>query len=536
MMQKIHSIFVGFFILTVLYAQEPTMPSLLEGDLHLNSSAEINPITIEEDEIVENGIIIRPCPNNPYENDLLEIVNNQDDTQLDDDCLSPCADQLGGVYTDLIVAYIMTDGLHPNPYIKIKMSEDAGITFPTVCNMYSNSYEFDLPSIVYLYDRFVVIYVRHENGSTNSIRAFWRKYDGSDYGWFTIATGTNYTHPTASYRVWGYDFQPIAIFLDGNGSICWAYSFDYGESWNYGTLASPGTNNGIRFDGALSCSGYDPQHFAYIVYFKYSTGSVYCIRSNNGTTGWTNPPDYLGSGCDSSPWPFPVVSSWGSRVWIYWMDFSTNGSNTQLHYRNSLDAGGSWSGNWYYPWSGNMRYPSINRFMEIGTYAVAITFFSDNNNDRRIRFARHEWIDPPEPVLLYSEDEYPNALNNKSSTIVGGSNLMQFWSFWEDGNNNIYVDIEQNVSQNPEFYELSKNYPNPFNPSTTLTYSLPSAAEVLLTVYDVSGRHVATLAEGFQQPGSHTEVFDGQNLASGIYFATLQAGSFSQTQKLILLK
>ncbi|RJP79722.1 MAG: T9SS C-terminal target domain-containing protein, partial [Candidatus Zixiibacteriota bacterium] len=83
---------------------------------------------------------------------------------------------------------------------------------------------------------------------------------------------------------------------------------------------------------------------------------------------------------------------------------------------------------------------------------------------------------------------------------------------------------------------LHGNYPNPFNPTTTLTYDLPEGANLTLAVYDVSGREVARLVEGYQVAGSHRVVLDGANLTSGIYFAVFKTGSFTQVQKLVLMK
>jgi photosystem II stability/assembly factor-like uncharacterized protein len=79
-------------------------------------------------------------------------------------------------------------------------------------------------------------------------------------------------------------------------------------------------------------------------------------------------------------------------------------------------------------------------------------------------------------------------------------------------------------------------YPNPFNPSTTIAYDLPKAGRVSLRVFDLLGREVAVLKDGFVEAGSHRVTFDGSSLASGIYFARLDAGAFSQTKKLMLLK
>jgi hypothetical protein len=87
----------------------------------------------------------------------------------------------------------------------------------------------------------------------------------------------------------------------------------------------------------------------------------------------------------------------------------------------------------------------------------------------------------------------------------------------------------------PQQYSLSA-FPNPFNPSTTMVYDLPKAGRVGLRVFDLLGRSVSVLADGFAQAGTHHLTFDGSRLASGIYFARLEAGAFSQTKKLMLLK
>jgi hypothetical protein len=88
----------------------------------------------------------------------------------------------------------------------------------------------------------------------------------------------------------------------------------------------------------------------------------------------------------------------------------------------------------------------------------------------------------------------------------------------------------------PSGYSLKANYPNPFNPTTTLTFELPRATHVYLAVYDLLGREVAVLASGTVPAGQHLVTFDGSNLASGTYLAHLQADNYSATQKMMLLK
>jgi len=92
------------------------------------------------------------------------------------------------------------------------------------------------------------------------------------------------------------------------------------------------------------------------------------------------------------------------------------------------------------------------------------------------------------------------------------------------------------VANLPTEFELHQNYPNPFNPTTTLSYALPEGSNVKLTVFDVSGRQVAKLVDGYRNAGLHNVQFDAKGLASGIYIYRLTAGSFNATGKMVLMK
>jgi hypothetical protein len=88
----------------------------------------------------------------------------------------------------------------------------------------------------------------------------------------------------------------------------------------------------------------------------------------------------------------------------------------------------------------------------------------------------------------------------------------------------------------PSGYGLAQNFPNPFNPKTTITYAIPRAQPVSLRVYDLLGQEIATLAAGDQQAGVHSVEFDAGCLASGVYFYRLSTGTFTETKKLVVLR
>jgi hypothetical protein len=89
--------------------------------------------------------------------------------------------------------------------------------------------------------------------------------------------------------------------------------------------------------------------------------------------------------------------------------------------------------------------------------------------------------------------------------------------------------------QHPEF-QLHDNYPNPFNPSTMISYSVPVSGLVVLRIYNAVGKEICTLVNENKSAGSYSVTFSADNLPSGVYFYTIRAGAYSATKKMLLLK
>ncbi|MBK9405458.1 MAG: T9SS type A sorting domain-containing protein [Ignavibacteria bacterium] len=98
---------------------------------------------------------------------------------------------------------------------------------------------------------------------------------------------------------------------------------------------------------------------------------------------------------------------------------------------------------------------------------------------------------------------------------------------------NLSNEIEVGV---PNSFAMSQNYPNPFNPSTKINYDLPVDGIVSIKLYDLTGRQVASLVSEAKIAGYYTVNFDASNLASGMYFYRISAGSFTSTKKMALVK
>jgi hypothetical protein len=89
---------------------------------------------------------------------------------------------------------------------------------------------------------------------------------------------------------------------------------------------------------------------------------------------------------------------------------------------------------------------------------------------------------------------------------------------------------------NPNVFKLYDNYPNPFNPSTAIKYSLPEASFISIKIYDALGNEVSSLVNETKSAGTYEVEFNAAGLSSGIYYYTIQAGSFIETKKMILMK
>ncbi len=141
-----------------------------------------------------------------------------------------------------------------------------------------------------------------------------------------------------------------------------------------------------------------------------------------------------------------------------------------------------------------------------------------------------------QPLFGYDPDD-----NGRAWDFDGSS-----WAAWNEtyfmrATIQTVTSVAEISNEIPKDFELSYNYPNPFNPSTKIRYALPEGREVRIIIYDINGSKVADLVNNYQSAGTYEVTWNGKNdsgqqVASGIYLYNVKAGNFTQTRKMMLLK
>jgi hypothetical protein len=154
------------------------------------------------------------------------------------------------------------------------------------------------------------------------------------------------------------------------------------------------------------------------------------------------------------------------------------------------------------------------------------------------------WVNPPTDGTIPAADGSTSSGNDavelaeiifgaysgNTAAVVDGIRVCTAWPL---GSTTVPGEMAGGI---PESLTLFQNHPNPFNPRTTIRYSLPAPAEVSLVIYDSTGRIVGRPVNGLKQAGEHTFDWSAGDLPSGVYFCRIAAGNASRTMKMLLMK
>jgi hypothetical protein len=321
---------------------------------------------------------------------------------------------------------------------------------------------------------------------------------------------------------------------DGYDDIYYKRSTDNGSNWGSETQL---TNSPAQSDGpSVSASG----SFVHVAFHKFlGSGNVkiYYKRSTDNGASWEADVQLTNSSGTSYE---PSISVSGSVVHLVWRD--DRDGNFEIYYKRSTDNGTNWSTDTRLTnASGDSWYPSVS----VSNSFIHTVWQENRDGNFEIYYKRStdsgtSW----EAETRLTSNDY---FSWYPSVASSGSGVHVVWQDIRDGNWEIYykrdpngnvTGIENINSELPTAFKLEQNYPNPFNPSSIIGYRLSINSMVTLKVYDLIGREVVTLVNEEKQAGSYEVTLNSSalSLPSGIYFYRLQAGEFTETKQMLLLK
>ncbi len=399
------------------------------------------------------------------------------------------------------------------------------------------------------------VYFMWQKSSTNQFN--WRIYDVADNSWETsVRTGYIVSEPNlisanlAGIRVAGPNLVVYHSFSENA-----TYSQRLGWAWirlTDNTLLGYLPNPGVNFDQLVySTTTFDNvSHSAY--YYEQVAGGEggpqsgeFAIRRSNSPTGYpddiiydyTINPDY-------SELNFINISSAGNEVHVIWKDEFGNNNGNNLRYRwdnqnpiapQNLTMS-SYNNHPKLLWQKNpeqdVDYYRIYRKKGTGSYSLHTTVSASLpaeyvDNEETVCSAPPGTRCESEIVAKY----YVTAVD-LTSKVSAGSNEVEAILLGEPPSKRISNGSPAIVYQ----YELSSNYPNPFNPTTNINYQVKDKGFVFLKVYDMLGREVASLVNETQDAGKYSVIFNAANLPSGVYIYSLRVNDFVQNNKMTLVK
>ncbi|OGU65219.1 MAG: hypothetical protein A2499_06850 [Stygiobacter sp. RIFOXYC12_FULL_38_8] len=243
---------------------------------------------------------------------------------------------------------------------------------------------------------------------------------------------------------------------------------------------------------------------------------------------------------------------------------NTKGINTSLtsfSILNTKPKSGSFSGRLEYTFSGKDGEIEIAKFIpiplgnssaaEFGVWVfgdasgntLEYRFIRENSTIEKVKIDTLNWTGWKLKKIPLNQIPGTGSIQFKSISVTqSGNGSLSGRIYFDECLSNIITDVYTDNSIPSEF-RLEQNYPNPFNPETTIKYTIPASLNpskggtlVSLKVFDLLGGEVATLVNEYQQAGSYVKTLHAKSLPSGVYFYRLQAGSFSETKKMLLIK
>jgi photosystem II stability/assembly factor-like uncharacterized protein len=363
---------------------------------------------------------------------------------------------------------------------------------------------------------------------------------GADYIMHSTDGGDSWT---IRYDVPGNTIQLQSLFFISD-SIGWATGGQHG-------IVVKTTDGGLTWDPHSNASGNTSSIFFISDSLGWVVGdSEYIEKTTDGGETWTIQLGgfynfyHLNSVCFTSElngyaageggrlyYTTNGGDNWGVRIFstiqalrsIYFISHSTGWmSGSQGVILKTTNSGNTWfqqttgiSNEWIY----SIHFSSENLGWAVGNGGTILKTTDGGDNWTQIpKFTNGDL----QSVFFISED---------TGWITGGYGIIL-----KTTNGGVTFIEEDEIDETPTEFLLSQNYPNPFNPYTKIKYSVPQLSNVVIKVFDILGNEIETLVSEEKQTGTYEITWYAEQLPSGIYFYKLQAGSFIETKKMVLLK
>lgn len=359
----------------------------------------------------------------------------------------------------------------------------------------------------------------------------------------SLNAGTNWDIETMLTNNNAYSRSPSVAVFNSNLHVVWYDNRDGDNEIYYKRSLDNGTNwsENIRLTNNSSSSEYPSVAVSgseiHVAWVDNRDGNqeIYFKRSLDNGANWSDDVR-LTNNTENSYSPSIGVSN--SNVYIVWIDSRTG--NDEIYFKRSLDNGTNWSEDNKLTEFASSK---LNSSIAVSGSNVHLVWreYRDNNYEIYYKHSLNNGTNWSDDVRLTNAD----ADSWNPSIAVSNSNLHVVWTDYRDACTEIYyklnptgnvTGIEDTEFQIPTKFSLMQNYPNPFNSHCVVKYSIPKTSQVSLKIFNTLGEEIETLVNEENSVGTYELNWNAANLPSGVYFYRLQAGSFVQTRKMILLK
>ena len=331
------------------------------------------------------------------------------------------------------------------------------------------------------------------------------------------------------------------------------YSTDYGVSWSDSVTINDDANTGLynqyhpaiwcdKETGKLYAMWYDcrdtPGNDSINVYASYSTNGGVSFAPNQKITNKKFKIRYANQTAPAYQGDYNSVVSNSKAAMIIWADFRNNNYGSYASYLPDFAMRMN-------PTSGTINNP--NGFADFRMVVPDVKLYTDTV------LVTHEITPTPATgsfAVTYPGGNkltsYPDSLNVRVSVnnVTPGAYVLKVTARGPNGTpvhqRSVSITVSGPTSitgsETPVSFKLEQNYPNPFNPVTRINYSIAKVSDVKITVFNTLGKQVASFLNEKQDPGSHFVLFNANSLSTGVYYYKIEAGSFSDVKKMILMK